>query len=93
MEKSKSVIQESASQLPSAMSIKSVDPFEDARFHILTETLDQTFGQRPGMYCGGIGNARQRESGATLSLQSKGEVTALTQEVAGLRSELASYKT
>ncbi|KAB2625833.1 hypothetical protein D8674_018023 [Pyrus ussuriensis x Pyrus communis] len=40
---SQSVLQESASQLPSDTLIKSVDPPEDAGFHILTETLDQTF--------------------------------------------------
>ncbi|KAM2377275.1 hypothetical protein ACFX1X_043899 [Malus domestica] len=39
-----------------------------------------------------MGNARQRENGASSSSQSKGEVKALTQEVAGLRSELALHK-
>ncbi|TQE00401.1 hypothetical protein C1H46_013974 [Malus baccata] len=34
----------------------------------------------------------QREPRASSSMQSKGEVTALTAEVAGLRTELASYK-
>ncbi|CAN2060817.1 unnamed protein product [Malus fusca] len=92
VEKSQSVLQEFASQLPLDTLIQSVDPSEDARFHIVTETLDQTFGRRPGTYCRGIGNARLRESRASSSLQSKGHVTTLTQEVAGLRSELASYK-
>ncbi|KAB2612988.1 hypothetical protein D8674_035304 [Pyrus ussuriensis x Pyrus communis] len=45
------VLQESASQLPSDTLIQSVDPLEDARFQIVTETLDQTFGRRPGTYC------------------------------------------
>ncbi|KAB2635492.1 transposase tnp2 [Pyrus ussuriensis x Pyrus communis] len=54
---------ESASQLPSITPIESMDPPEDARFHILTETLDQTFGQRLGTYCRGMENARRRESG------------------------------
>lgn len=82
----------SASQLSSDMPIESVDPFEDAGFHIVTETLDQTFGRRPMTYCWGMENVRRRESIALSSLQSKGRVTALTQEIAGLRNELASYK-
>ncbi|KAB2608339.1 hypothetical protein D8674_011507 [Pyrus ussuriensis x Pyrus communis] len=67
-------------------------PPEDAGFHIVTETLEQTFGRKPRTYCRGIGNARRRESRASSSSQSKSQVTALTQEVTGLRSELASYK-
>ncbi|KAB2608451.1 hypothetical protein D8674_011619 [Pyrus ussuriensis x Pyrus communis] len=38
-------------------------------------------------------NANRRESGASSSSQSKGEVMVLRQEVAGLRSKPASYKT
>ncbi|TQD93461.1 hypothetical protein C1H46_020929 [Malus baccata] len=85
VEKSQSVLQESTSQLPSDKPIEYVDPFEDVGFHIVTKTLDQTFGRRPGTYCRGMGNARWRESRASLSSQSKGQVTALKQEVAGLR--------
>ncbi|CAL9005877.1 unnamed protein product, partial [Prunus brigantina] len=55
------VLQESASQLPPETPIESVDPPQDAGFQILTETLDQTLGRRPGTYCRGMGNARQRE--------------------------------
>ncbi|CAN6718683.1 unnamed protein product [Malus baccata var. baccata] len=84
VENSQSVLQVSASQLPSNMSIEPVDPLEDAGFHIITETLDQTFGRRPKTYCRGMGNARRRESRASSSLQSKGQVTALAQEVTGL---------
>ncbi|KAB2617446.1 hypothetical protein D8674_013315 [Pyrus ussuriensis x Pyrus communis] len=82
----------SASQLPSNTPIESVDPPKDAGFHIITETLDQTFDRRRGTYRRGMGNARRQESRASSSSQSKGQVTSLTQEVAGLKSELASYK-
>ncbi|KAB2595960.1 hypothetical protein D8674_031410 [Pyrus ussuriensis x Pyrus communis] len=87
-----SALQESAFQLPPDMPIEFVDPLEDVGFHILTETLDQTFDQGPRTYCRGMGNARRQESGTSSSSQLKGVVTALTQEVAGL-SELRSYKT
>ncbi|XP_050104748.1 uncharacterized protein LOC126584389 [Malus sylvestris] len=92
VEKSQSVLQESVSQLPSNTLIESMDPPEDAGFHIVTEMLDQTFGRRLGTYCRGMGNARWPESGASSSSQLKGQVTTLTQEVNGLRSALASYK-
>ncbi|CAL8991581.1 unnamed protein product, partial [Prunus brigantina] len=61
VERSQLVLQESASQLPPETPIESVDPPQDAGFQILTETLDQTLGRRPGTYCRGMGNARQRE--------------------------------
>ena len=93
MEKRQSVLQESVSQLPPETLIESMDPPEDAGFQILIDTLDQTLGRRPGRYCMGMGNARWRlEPRASSSLQSKGEVTTLTTEVADLRTELASYK-
>ncbi|CAL9025550.1 unnamed protein product [Prunus brigantina] len=61
VERSQLVLHESASQLPPETPIESVDPPQDAGFQILTQTLDQTLGRRPGTYCRGIGNARQRE--------------------------------
>ncbi|KAB2625670.1 hypothetical protein D8674_017330 [Pyrus ussuriensis x Pyrus communis] len=84
---------ESAFQLPPDTPIESVDPLEDAGFHILTKILDQTFDWRPMTYCRGMGNARRWESEASSSSQSKGEVKALMQEVTSQRIELASYKT
>ncbi|XP_070683484.1 uncharacterized protein [Malus domestica] len=67
VEKSQSVLQESASQLPSDTPIEFVDPPEDAGFHIVIETLDQTLGRRPRTYCWGMGNARRRKSRASSS--------------------------
>ncbi|CAL2240100.1 unnamed protein product [Prunus armeniaca] len=58
VERSQLVLQESASQLPPDTPIECVDPPQDAGFQILTETLDQTLGRRPGTYCRGMGNAR-----------------------------------
>ncbi|XP_070683367.1 uncharacterized protein [Malus domestica] len=72
VDKSQLVLQESASQLSSDTPIESVDPPEDAWFHIVTETLDLTFGQRPGTYCRGMGNVKRWESRASSSSQSKG---------------------
>ncbi|CAL8991650.1 unnamed protein product [Prunus brigantina] len=70
VEKSQLVLQESASQLPPDTPLESVDPPHDAGFQILTETLDQTLGRRPGTYCRGMGNARRRESRARSASQS-----------------------
>ncbi|BBG93622.1 hypothetical protein Prudu_001693 [Prunus dulcis] len=70
VEKSQLVLQESASQLPPDTPIESVDPPQDAGFQILTETLDQTLGRRPGTYCRGMGNARRREPRPRSSAQS-----------------------
>ncbi|XP_050140596.1 uncharacterized protein LOC126616569 [Malus sylvestris] len=72
------VLQESASHLSPDTPIEFVDPPEDARFHIVTKTLDQTFGRRSRTYCRGMGNARRRETGASSSSQSNTKVTALT---------------
>ncbi|XP_070671678.1 uncharacterized protein [Malus domestica] len=44
VEKGQLVVQEFASQLPLDMPIEYVDPLEDVGFHILIETLNQTFG-------------------------------------------------
>ncbi|CAL8998899.1 unnamed protein product [Prunus brigantina] len=89
VEKSQLVLQESASQLPPDTPLESVDPPHDAGFQILTETLDQTLGRRPGTYCRGMGNARRRESRARSASQSNSQVTALTAEVAELRTQMS----
>ncbi|BBH08907.1 hypothetical protein Prudu_021253, partial [Prunus dulcis] len=91
VERSQLVLQESASQLPPDTPIESVDPPQDAGFQILTETLDQTLGRRPGTYCRGMGNARRREPRPRSSAQSNSQVTALTAEVATLRTRCQSF--
>ncbi|CAL8992066.1 unnamed protein product [Prunus brigantina] len=88
VERSQLVLQESASQLPSDTPIESVHPPHDAGFQILTETLDQTLGRRPGTYCRGMGNARRREPIPRSSSQSN-EVTALTATVAELKGQMS----
>ncbi|BBN67501.1 hypothetical protein Prudu_96S000300 [Prunus dulcis] len=85
VERSQLVLQESASQLPPETPIESVAPPQDAGFQILTETLDQTLGRRPGTYCRGMGNARRREPRPRSSAQSNSQVTALTAQVAELQ--------
>ncbi|CAL9025505.1 unnamed protein product [Prunus brigantina] len=76
VERSQLVLQESASQ-------------QDAGFQILTETLDQTFGRRPGTYCRGMGNARQRDPRPRSSSQGNSQVTALTAKVAELQGQMS----
>ncbi|KAL6276439.1 hypothetical protein ACE6H2_020040 [Prunus campanulata] len=90
MEKSQLVLQESASQLPPDTPLHVVDPPPDAGFQILTETLDQTLGRRPGTYCRGMGNARRREPRGPPSSQSDTEVIALKVEVAELKTQMAT---
>ncbi|CAL8997873.1 unnamed protein product, partial [Prunus brigantina] len=88
VERSQLVLQEFASQLPSDTPLESVHPPHDAGFQILTETLDQTLGRRPGTYCRGMGNARRREPIPRSSSQSS-EVTALTATVAELKGQMS----
>ncbi|BBG93081.1 Ankyrin repeat family protein [Prunus dulcis] len=90
VERSQLVLQESASQLPPETPIESVAPPQDAGFQILTETLDQTLGRRPGTYCRGMGNARRREPRPRSSAQSNSQVTALTAHVASLENKLTA---
>ncbi|BBH07246.1 hypothetical protein Prudu_019124 [Prunus dulcis] len=86
VERSQLVLQESASQLPPETPIESVAPPQDAGFQILTETLDQTLGRRPGTYCRGMGNARRREPRPRSSVQSSRQVTALTAHMVTLEN-------
>ncbi|CAL8083225.1 unnamed protein product [Prunus armeniaca] len=89
VERSQLVLQESASQLPPETPIESVDPPQDAGFQILTQTLDQTLGRRPGTYCRGMGNARQKEPRPRSSSQANNQVTVLTSRVAELKGQMS----
>ncbi|CAL2239808.1 unnamed protein product [Prunus armeniaca] len=89
VERSQLVLQESASQLPPETPIESVDPPHDAGFQILTQTLDQTLGRRPGTYCRGMGNARQREPRPQSSSQANNQVIVLTSRVAELEGQMS----
>ncbi|BBN70196.1 hypothetical protein Prudu_1445S001000, partial [Prunus dulcis] len=90
VERSQLVLQESASQLPPETPIESVAPPQDAGFQILTETLDQTLGRRPGTYCRGMGNARRREPRPRSPAQSNSQVTALTAHMVTLENKLSA---
>ncbi|CAL8137076.1 unnamed protein product [Prunus armeniaca] len=74
--RSQLVLQESTSQHPPNTPLESVDPSQDTGFQILTETLNQTFGRRPGTYYRGMGNAQRWEPRPRSSSQSN-ELTAL----------------
>ncbi|CAL8169287.1 unnamed protein product [Prunus armeniaca] len=89
LHRSQLVLQEFASQLPPETPIESVDPPQDAGFQILTETLDQTLGKRPGTYCRGLGKARQREPRPQSSSQANSQVTVLTSRVAELEGRMS----
>ncbi|BBN69981.1 hypothetical protein Prudu_1311S000200 [Prunus dulcis] len=89
VERSQLVLQESASQLSPETPIESMAPPQDVGFQILKETLDQTLGRRPGTYCRGMGNARQREPRPRSSMQSNSQVIALTAQVATLESQMS----
>ncbi|CAL2277070.1 unnamed protein product [Prunus armeniaca] len=89
VERSQLVLQESASQLPPETPIESVDPSQDAGFQILTETLDQTLGRRPGTYCRGMGNARLREPRPQSSSQANSQVTVLTSRIAEFEGQMS----
>ncbi|BBG93088.1 hypothetical protein Prudu_000997, partial [Prunus dulcis] len=89
VERSQLVLQESASQLPPDTPIESVDPPQDAEFQILTETLDQTLGRRPGTYCRGMGNARRREPRPRSSAQSNSQVATLQSQMSVILQSLA----
>ncbi|BBN67741.1 hypothetical protein Prudu_169S000500 [Prunus dulcis] len=88
VERSQLVLQESASQLPPETPIESVAPPQDAGFQILTETLDQTLGRRPGTYCRGMGNAR-RGNLDLVHRRSQTVRTALTAQVAELQGQMS----
>ncbi|KAL6283089.1 hypothetical protein ACE6H2_014018 [Prunus campanulata] len=62
------------------------ESLHDAGFQILTDTLDQTLGRRPGTYCRGMGNARRREPRSRSSSQSN---SVLTAKVAQLETQMA----
>ncbi|BBN70256.1 hypothetical protein Prudu_1452S000100 [Prunus dulcis] len=89
VERSQLVLQESASQLPPDTPIESVDPPQDAGFQILTETLDQTLGRRPGTYCRGMGNVRRREPRPRSSAQSNSQVATLQSQMSVILQSLA----
>ncbi|CAN6585345.1 unnamed protein product [Malus baccata var. baccata] len=86
VEKCVVVLQEATSQLPPDSPIEDVTVPEDAGFEIMTEK----FGRRHGKVVRGIGNACVRETGASSSRSTIGEVNALKEEVTTLKGQLVA---
>ncbi|KAB2611088.1 hypothetical protein D8674_019120 [Pyrus ussuriensis x Pyrus communis] len=90
VEKGDDVLQEATSQLPSETPMEDVTLPEDVGFQITTEVLDQKYGRRHGKVVRGMGKARVRETGASSSKSTTGEVNALKEEVTTLKGQLAA---
>ncbi|XP_048431358.1 uncharacterized protein LOC103960391 [Pyrus x bretschneideri] len=90
VEKGDAVIQEATSQLPLETPMEDVTLPEDVGFQIMTEVLDQKYGRRHGKVVRGMGKARVRETGASSSKSTTGEVNALKEEVTTLKGQLAA---
>ncbi|CAL9004421.1 unnamed protein product [Prunus brigantina] len=89
VERSQLVLQGPPPNFLPILLIESVNPPQDAEFQILTKTLDQTLGRRPGIYCRGMGNAPRREPRPHSSSQSNSHVTALTAKAAELQGQMS----
>ncbi|RXH75568.1 hypothetical protein DVH24_039267 [Malus domestica] len=90
VEKGVIVLQEVTSQLPPETPIEDVTVPEDVGFEIMTEVLNQKFSRCHGKVVRGIGKARVRETGASSSRSTTGEVNALKEEVATLKGQLVA---
>ncbi|RXI01093.1 hypothetical protein DVH24_001327 [Malus domestica] len=71
-------LQQAASQLPSNTPIEDVIVPKDASLHILTETLDQTFGHRHGKVVRGMGKVWVRKTGTSSSKLTTGQAFKLS---------------
>ncbi|CAN6686188.1 unnamed protein product [Malus baccata var. baccata] len=91
VEKCTTVLQEATSQLPTETPIEGVIVPEDARLQIMTKVLDQKLGRRHGKVVRCMGKAGVRETGASSSRSSTGEVNALKEEVTVLKGQLATH--
>nr|XP_028949591.1 uncharacterized protein LOC103414716 [Malus domestica] len=74
VEKSTAILQEATSQLPPETPIEDIIVPKDADVQIVTEVLDQKFGRRHGKVVRCTGKAGVRETGASSSRLSTGEV-------------------
>ena len=84
------ILQEATSQLPPETPIEDVIVPKDADVQIVTEVLDQKFGRRHGKVVRCTGKAGVRETGASSSRLSTGEVNSLKEEVTTLRGQVAA---
>ncbi|CAN6544456.1 unnamed protein product [Malus baccata var. baccata] len=65
-------------------------PFpEDTGLRIMTNTFNHKLGLRPEKVYQGIGNANHRETGASSSTSTSGQVASLTEKVAELEQQVA----
>ncbi|KAB2636008.1 hypothetical protein D8674_026542 [Pyrus ussuriensis x Pyrus communis] len=87
MERSQVVLEEVASQLTLDTPMEEVPPFEDTCLRIMMDTLDQRLGPRLEKVYRGMGNARHRETGASSSTSTLGQVASLTKKVAELEQQ------
>ena len=90
VEKGDVVLQEATSQLPPETPIEDVTVPEDVGFEIMTEVLNHKFSRRHGKVVRGMGKARVRETGASSSRSTTGEVNTLKEEVTTLKGQLAA---
>ncbi|XP_050118245.1 uncharacterized protein LOC126595890 [Malus sylvestris] len=90
VEKSTAILQEATSQLPPETSIEDVIVPKDVDVQIVTEVLDQKFDRRHGKVVRCTGKAGVRETGASSSRLSTGEVNSLKGEVTTLRGQVAA---
>ncbi|CAN6578137.1 unnamed protein product [Malus baccata var. baccata] len=90
VEKSTAILQEATSQLPPETPIEDIIVPKDADVQIVTEVLDQKFGRRHGKVVRCTGKAGVRETGASSSKLSTGEVNSLKEEVTTLRGQVAA---
>ncbi|CAN6554506.1 unnamed protein product [Malus baccata var. baccata] len=90
VEKSTAILQEATSQIPPETPIEDVIVPKDADVQIVTEVLDQKFGRRHGKVVRCTGKAGVRETGASSSRLSTGEVNSLKEEVTTLRGQVAA---
>ncbi|TQE14147.1 hypothetical protein C1H46_000066 [Malus baccata] len=84
------VLQVVTSQFPPETPIEDITIPEDVGFEIMIEVLNQKFGRRHGKVVRGMGKARVRETGASSSRSTTGEVNALKEEVTTLKGQLVA---
>ncbi|KAB2632520.1 hypothetical protein D8674_028767 [Pyrus ussuriensis x Pyrus communis] len=86
VEKSHAVLQEAASQLPLDTSMEDVVLAQDAGFHIMTDTFDQSLSRRSGKIYRGMGNACHHDTTISSSNTSMGHAAMLMKQNSASRT-------